>query len=229
MSPTSHEMDWHRNFQDDDYLRLSLQRLEDDSPLLYWCTQFADIIREQFKGSAEPLFISDIGCNVGHFCRVLPQLQHEVTYRGYDISTTYLDLARKLHPKHSFSLLDIATELPQQNADVTVISATLEHIEDSETALKNILKTTGNLVLLRSFYGMQPARHMYKKPHSTHPYLIRQFTFEQVAAAALSQGFSTRFYRDRATDSIPQYLGCGVTRTQYIAVLKKSGKCIPST
>ncbi len=82
MSPTSQDKDWHRNFQDEDYLRLSLQRLKDDSPPLYWCTQFADIFREQFQGSAGPLSIHDIGCNVGHFCRVLPELQHEVTYRG---------------------------------------------------------------------------------------------------------------------------------------------------
>ncbi len=121
-------------------------------------------------------------------------------------------------------MLDIATELPQQNADVSVISATLEHIEQWETALANILDTTRQQVLLRSFFGMQPASDMYKKAHATHPYLIRQFTFEQLAAAAESKGFSTRFLRDRATDSIPQYLGCGVTRTQYIAVLRKDQK-----
>lgn len=221
MSPASPDEDWHLSFQDEDYLSLSMQRLESDSPVLYWCKQFGEIIREHFLGADEPLHIHDIGCNVGHFCRVLPELQHEVIYRGYDISETYVGRARQRHSGHSFSLLDIATELPEQNADVSVISATLEHIELWETALENILKTTRQLVLLRSFFGMQAASDMYKKAQAKHPYLIRQFTFEQVAVAAESKGFSTRFLRDRATDSIPQYLGSGVTRTQYIAVLKK--------
>ncbi len=225
MSGTSQQdKDWHRNFQDEDYLHLSLQRLEDGSPPLHWCAQFADIIRDQFRGATGPLSIHDIGCNVGHFCRVLPELQHEVIYRGYDISETYLGLARERHPQHSFGLLDIATELPAEEADVSIISATLEHIEQWEAALSNILASTRQQVLLRSFFGMQGASDMYKKAQAARPYLIRQFTFEQVASAAAGMGFSTRFLRDRATDSIPQYLGCGVTRTQYIAVLRKDQK-----
>jgi SAM-dependent methyltransferase len=216
--------DWHRNFQDEDYLHLSLERLKDNCPPLHWCVQFADIIRDHFQGSAGSLSIHDIGCNVGHFCRVLPELQHEVTYRGYDISETYLGLARERHPQHTFTLVDIATEQPYQEADVSIISATLEHIEPWESALSNILTSTRQLVLLRCFFGMQPASDMYKKAQASYPYLIRQFTFEQIASTAESKGFSTRFLRDYATDSIPQYLGCGVTRTQYIAVLRKDQK-----
>jgi SAM-dependent methyltransferase len=221
MSKAAEDKDWHRNFQDEDYLILALQRLNEDSPPLHWCAQFLSIIHDQFRGSSAPLSIHDIGCNVGHFCRVLPELTHEVTYRGYDISETYLGLARERHPHHNFALLDIATDQPGQKADISIISATLEHIEQWEAALVNILASTKQQVLLRSFFGMQPASDMYKKVQAAHPYLIRQFTFEQVASAAENQGFSTRFLRDWATDSIPQYLGCGVTRTQYIAVLRK--------
>lgn len=218
------DKDWHRNFQDEDYLHLSLERLEDSSPPLLWCSQFAEIIREQFPGKGSTLAIHDIGCNVGHFCRVIPELQHEVLYRGFDISETYIALARERHRGNSFCLLDIAAEAPAQEADISIISATLEHIEQWEDALSNILASTRQQILLRSFFGMQSASDMYKKSHAAHHYLIRQFTFEQVANVASSKGFSTRFLRDRATDSIPQYLGCGVTRTQYIAVLRKDQK-----
>jgi hypothetical protein len=86
-----------------------------------------------------------------------------VTYRGYDISTTYLNLARQRLPGHSFSLLDIATELPQQKSDVSIISANLEHIDHWETALENILETTEQLVLMCSLFGMQPVSDIYKK------------------------------------------------------------------
>jgi len=213
--------DWHCKFQNEEYLNLALHRIAHDSPPLHWCAQFVELIHNQFQDSTALLSVHDIGCNIGHFCRVVPELQYKVTYRGYDISEIYLGIARTRHPQYRFTLLDIATEKPAQQADVSIISATLEHVEKWELALSNILTSTKRQVLLRSFFGLQSTSHMYKKVGAAHPYLIRQFSFEQVAGAAESLGFTVRFLRDRATDSIPQYLGCGVTRTQYVAVLSK--------
>jgi len=211
--------DWHQNYQDDEYLELSLKRLEGNAFPLVWCVQFADIIREYFPITDSQLSINDIGCNVGHFCRVI--LDNPVAYNGFDISETYLNIARRSHPQHKFTNIDIANEKPETNADISIMSATLEHITKWEEALKNVLYSTTKLVLLRTFFDNEPAIDMYKKSNAIHPYLIRKFTFEQVAKCAASIGFSTQFIRDRATDSIPQYLGCGITRTQYVAVLRR--------
>lgn len=163
--------------------------------------------------------IHDVGCNVGLFCRVLPLISNKANYFGYDISETYIELTRQRFPHLSFQILDIATGMPEQQADVTIISATLEHIEAWELALENILNSTKSIVLLRSFFGAHPVSDMYKKDKASSPYLVRQFTFEQVSKVAYEKGFITRFLRDAATDSVPQYLGCGITRTQYIATL----------
>lgn len=215
-------VDWHLNFQDEDYLRLSVQRLQDEAPPLDWCAQFAELINRQLGVSVpQALVVHDIGCNVGHFCRVLDLLPASMRYRGYDISQTYLTVARTKYPLREFCFLDIEKEMPSEPADMSVISATLEHIQDWEAALGHILSSTTRHVFLRSFFGASPASDLYKKATASQPYLIRQFTFEQMAEAAKLQGFSTRFIRDLATDSVPQYLGCGVTRTQYIAVLSR--------
>lgn len=216
-------LDWHLNFQDEDYLQLSLKRLQDDNPPLDWCVQFAD----QLRGSSRPangvMTLHDIGCNVGHFCRVLERIGERVHYRGYDISDTYLAIARSRYPTQQFSFLDIAAAAPEERADISIVSATLEHVEDWQSALNNILSTTERCLLLRSFFGLKRASDLYKKVSASQPYLIRQFTFEEVAEKAYARGFATRFLRDRSTDSVPQYLGCGITRTQYVAVMTKDG------
>jgi len=217
----AHGKDWHFTHQDDEYLDLMLQRLELDSPPLQWCVQFADLVSDGFQGSTIPLSVHDIGCNVGHFCRVLARIPQKVMYLGFDISETYLGIARSRYPEYHFTLLDIETEIPAQQADVSIISATLEHIEKWELALSNILVSTRRLVLIRSFFGTESTEQMYKKPGAKHSYLIRQFTFEEVASLAQSMGFTACFFRDQATDSIPQYLGCGITRTQYGALFKR--------
>ncbi|MBU0587291.1 MAG: class I SAM-dependent methyltransferase [Gammaproteobacteria bacterium] len=222
-SGKTHNLDWHLNFQDEEYLRLSLQRLHEDCPPLNWCVQFTDIIRKQWTEAGRPLAVNDIGCNVGHFCRVLDGLDAKVHYRGYDISETYLSIARAKYPSRQFTFLNIENDEPKDRADISIISATLEHIEGWEAALRNILLSSMRCVLLRSFFGFEAASDLYKKVDASRPYLIRQFSFGEIAEFARGLGFSTRFVRDRATDSVPQYLGCSVTRTQYIAVMSKDG------
>lgn len=217
------QVDWHLNFQDDEYLKLSLDRLRDDHPPLDWCLQFAEMIGSRPIQVGQPWELNDVGCNVGHFCKALSRLATPPVYRGYDISETYLQIARKRYPQHSFHFLDIAADAPEQDADVSIVSATLEHIEAWESALKHILQSSRQAVVLRSFFGEVELSDHYKKADAGLPYLIRQFTFRQMAETALSLNFKTRFLRDRATDSIAQYLGCGITRTQYVAYMTKSG------
>lgn len=213
--------DWHHSFQTDDYLHLMLKRLDSDTPPLRWCEQFTELIRDEFQDSTSQLSLHDLGCNVGHFCRVLPLLPYRIIYNGFDISDTYLTVAKSRYPQYRFNLLDISNDKITQEADVSIISATLEHIEQWELAFTNILSSTRRLALLRSFFGMESMNHLFKNELATNAYPIRQFRFEQIARASEEMGFKVRFVRDRATDSIPQYLGCGITRTQYVAVLRK--------
>jgi hypothetical protein len=224
MTSTKQEnLDWHLNFQDEDYLRLSIRRLEDDSPPLDWCMQFADTIRKRLFPWEGRLSLHDIGCNVGHFCRVLNGLGGDVEYLGYDISETYLAIARTKYPANKFNSLNVEKNKPSSLGDVSIVSATLEHIDDWSSALHHVLSTTSRLVLLRSFFGSEVQCDHYKKSGANQSYMIRQFTFQEVAELAAGLGFSTQFIRDRATDSVPQYLGCGIIRTQYVAVIAKDG------
>ena len=100
-------MDWHTT-QNDLYLGLLRERL--DSPILTWVSQFVDIInRELLAGTYKThISINDFGCNVRHFFRALEQIQADITYRGYDISETYLAIARERFGDGFFSNVDIS-------------------------------------------------------------------------------------------------------------------------
>lgn len=209
--------DWQIRFQDKNYLDLSMSRLDDDP--LKWCIQFASFINNE-DFNKENLKLNDIGCNVGHFCRILQDLHHKFLYEGYDISKTYLSVAKEKFPNLTFTEHDIVGSIPRE-CDVSVVSATLEHIQNWKNAISNILKTTTQVILLRSFFGEKFLEELYKKEKAAEPYPILQLKFSDIAEIAREYGFSTTFHRDNATDSMPQYLGCGVTRTQYIALMRK--------
>ena len=211
------ETDWQLRYQNREYLEMSLKRLNQD-PLI-WCSQFAEIINSINRGSNK-ISINDFGCNVGHFCKILKKIKFETKYKGYDNSKTYINIAKENFPKEKFYLLDIANE-KSQNADISVISATLEHILDWKEALKNIFTTTSEVIILRSFFGEENEIQYYNKKDAIEAYPILQFSFEEIATLAREFDFNIRYIRDLATDSIPQYLGCGITRTQYIGLLEK--------
>lgn len=212
--------DWHLETQDEDYLSLMRERIDDNSRPLIWCEQFANIISD-LPHSNQNLIINDIGCNVGHFCRVVCSMGRSIIYNGYDISGTYVELAKKNFPDHMFYVADISRTEPLTIADVSIVSATLEHIRNWKEALKNIYLSTRNVVLVRSFFGDTPAVDMLMKAEARSPYIVRRFSFSVFASHANLHGFKVEFIRDRATDSIPTHLGGGIVRTQYVAKLTR--------
>jgi len=209
--------DWQSRFQDKNYLDLCISRLDDE--VLKWCIQFASLINNE-DFNKENLKLNDIGCNVGHFCRILGDLRHKFLYEGYDISETYLSIAKEKFPNLIFTEHDIV-DGPPRECDLSVVSATLEHIQTWEDAIKNIFESTTQVILLRSFFGEIFREDQCKKEGAVEAYPILQLKFSDVAEVGREYGFATTFLRDSATDSIPKYLGCGITRTQYIALMRK--------
>jgi hypothetical protein len=107
-------------------------------------------------GEKELLLCNDFGCNVGHFFRGVSDINIPIDYRGYDISETYLRIARENFGDQYFFNYDLSSESlfnVLRVADISVISATLEHIDKYHVALNNIFLNTRKLVVLRTFVG----------------------------------------------------------------------------
>ena len=185
-------MDWHLTTQNEDYLDLSIKRLNE--PALIWVSQFTDIINLKMKSFDKPaLKINDIGCNVGHFYRNVSEIKSKVNYTGFDISKTYLDIAHNHFPEANFILEDVGShkfDKNKYNCDISVISATLEHIEDYEVFLENVFQSTNDLVLIRTFIGNESRKDYCLKPGANQSYLIRQFKLAELTDKSFNSSWN---------------------------------------
>ena len=217
-------MDWHLNTQNKDYLDLSIKRLNE--PALIWVSQFTDIINSKMKTFDKPtLKINDIGCNVGHFYRNINEIESKVNYTGFDISKTYLDIAHNHFPEANFVLEDVGShkfDKNKYNCDISVISATLEHIEDYEVFLENVFQSTNNLVLIRTFIGDESLKDYCLKPGANQSYLIRQFKLAELKGKSFNSSWNCEEIEDLATGGVQKQVCDGIDRSQRILSFQKA-------
>ena len=214
--------DWHLQTQNSDYLDLSVNRLS--SPILIWVSQITDIINsniENFDNSE--IQINDIGCNVGHFYRNISEIKRKVKYTGFDISETYLEIGRSHFPEASFVNEDVGGQnfdVSKYECDISVISATLEHIEDYEIFLKNIFDSTRLFVILRTFVGEESLKEYCLKPGASQSYLIRQFNLDDLKNKSFNLGWEAEVIQDKATEGKEKEVCEKILRTQKIISFK---------
>ena len=217
-------MDWHLITQNKDYLDLSIKRLNE--PALIWVSQFTDIINSKMKSFDKlALKINDIGCNVGHFYRNINQINSKVNYTGFDISKTYLDIAHNHFPEANFILEDVGSHKfakNKYNCDISVISATLEHIEDYEVFLENVFQSTNNLVLIRTFIGDESLKDYCLKPGANQSYLIRQFKLAELKGKSFNSSWNCEEIEDLATGGVQKQVCDGIDRSQRILSFQKA-------
>ena len=210
--------DWHLETQNSDYLDVSEKRLSE--PPLMWVNQFTEIINSKFETS-QKIRINDIGCNVGHFARNINELKSNVDYRGIDISDVYLNIAKQKFPELRFENQDFSSkELNREKfkCDISIISATLEHIQNYKHFLKNIFSSTQKLVLIRTFIGDESRKEYYQKENALKPYLIRQFKKEQLVNQVFNKEWAVEFHEDKATESKWKNICAEIRRRQIVIV-----------
>ncbi len=206
--------------QNKEYLELCIDRAKNVE--LTWVEQFIDIIFNSVD-SERQLRLNDIGCNLGQFWKGLKKrVGGNIQYFGYDLEEIYLDQAKKIFPEISKKLfkLDIAREKPP-DCDITVCSATLEHLEYLQPGFDNILQSTKQLLLLRTFLGENPLKSIRIKEGAKTYYNIHQFSFSEIFLSLERSGFTSKVIRDRYTDSMPYYIGNGIIRTFFIVAGNK--------
>jgi 2-polyprenyl-3-methyl-5-hydroxy-6-metoxy-1,4-benzoquinol methylase len=214
---TKDTSDWHALTQNDEYLKLSSQRLSE--PPLIWVNQFTQIINDFIGKNKGKYAINDIGCNVGHFARNVELINSDIAYRGIDISKTYLEIAKHHFPKLDFFIEDFAQKelnIFQFESDISVVSATLEHIDDYEQFLSNIFKTTSQMVLIRTFIGETSEMDYCLKEGATQSYLIRQFVLSDLVNKNFNKDWLFEEIIDEATLSKPKVICNSITRSQQI-------------
>jgi hypothetical protein len=205
--------------QNQEYLELCIDRVKNIE--LTWVEQALDIIFDSINSEeVGKLRLNDIGCNLGQFWKGLrKRTDSNIQYSGYDAEEIYLDHAKKIFPEISDKLfrLDITKERPP-DSDITICSATLEHLDYLQPGFDNMLQTTKQMILLRTFLGQSPLKQIRIKEGAKTYYNIHQFSFSEIFLSLENNGFSSKVVRDRHTDSMPIYLDDGIIRTLFIVI-----------
>jgi len=210
--------DWHLKTQNNEYLELSKKRLKE--PPLFWVNQFTELINLNLNYlKIKKIKLNDIGCNVGHFPRNLNLIKSEVDYIGVDISETYIGIARQNFTNLNFVVEDFSQEKLDINkfkCDISIVSATLEHIENYDIFLKNIFESTSKNVIIRTFIGENSKKDYCLKDGATSEYLIRQFSIDDLVGKPFNKIWSYEIIEDRATKSLKKEVCKNIERQQFV-------------
>ena len=149
---------------------------------LTWCNQILKLIKPSIKKTT--IKLNDIGCNYFQFYKEIKRLKLEKSfnYFGYDIDNKFIELGLKYFPelRNKSSIKNVEDFLPR-NAEISVISATLEHCDNPFKLLKNICNSSSKKVFLRTFLGKENIVKLQDdKKYVKSPYFINQFSFDEI-------------------------------------------------
>ena len=144
---------------------------------LIWCEQVISILEElSLPGEVS---ISDIGCNYGQLFKEIKRrgLENKLNYFGYDIDELFLDMAKRTFPESAKKFVQLDIENAKLNkSDITVCSATFEHLDNPEESLKKMLSATSSHMILRTFVGNESIKFVQDNSRIVAtPYNINQF------------------------------------------------------
>ena len=193
---------------------------------LTWCSQVISIL-EKYNWNLKKISINDIGCNYGQVYKELKRrnLQDKYDYFGYDYDDNFMEIGKKNFPeiKEKFIKLDIEKNTPKIS-EISICSATFEHLDNPFPTLKNILRTTSQLMILRTFVGSENIDFIQKdKKIVENPYNINQFNLFDLSEIFFEYNFDFCCLKDEATKSLIYEVGksTSVFRKFYIIIGNK--------
>ena len=192
---------------------------------LIWCEQIINYLEKKFNKKQS---INDIGCMYGQLYKEILRrnLSSKYYYRGYDIDQNFINLGLKYFEdlKYKLNFLDIERQTPTKS-DITICSATFEHLDKPEIALNNLFKSTKKCLILRTMVGSENIFfEQTSKKYVDQPYNINQFNLYDLATIFLKKGFNFNCIQDRATKNSTIYevgKGSEVFRQIFIIVGEK--------
>jgi SAM-dependent methyltransferase len=197
---------------------------------LIWCNQVTSLI-EQLTDKNKQYNVNDIGCNYGQLYKELirNKIEKKYHYRGYDIDKKFLEIAKENFSElnNKVSILNIETETPP-SAQITICSATFEHLDNPFQGLNNLFESTTQHLILRTFVGTKNIRFIQSNTDLVdHPYNVNQFELYEMSQKFFEKGFNFCCIPDHATGMSNKYevsKGSGVIRQMFIILGSRTNK-----
>jgi hypothetical protein len=205
------------------YLELIKKRIE--TVELTWVEQFLESLIN-LKKINKNYSIKDIGCQTFQVYKQIKSKNLPYQYFGYELDKTYLNLGLKYFPelKSKIILGNFLQIKKPKHTDISVCSATIEHVDNWILFLEKMLNSTSNYIYIRTFMGETTQRVVGYTSGATEGYPIWQFSFQDMFSAIRDFGFYPELIKDRFTKSLPRLLNVnpnGIIRATYIIQAKK--------
>jgi len=170
--------------------------------------------------------IKDIGCQTFQVYKQIKSKNLPYKYFGYELDKTYLNLGLKYFPElKSKAILGNFLEIKEpKHTDISVCSATIEHVDNWILFLEKMLNSTSSYLYIRTFMGETTQRVVRYTSGATKGYPIWQFSFQDMFSAIRDLGFYPKLTKDRFTESLPRLIDVnpsGIIRTTYIIQAKR--------
>lgn len=174
---------------------------------LIWCEQVLKIIDKHFLKSFS---LNDFGCNYFQFYKEikLSKKTKKVDYFGLDKDIRAVKIGLKKFPNlnRRYKICNIENYNPR-NADVSIISSTLEHCNNPKKIINNMLNSTKKLIVIRTFVGqVNLCKTFNNKKKFPFKVKIRQFSRKTIRNIFARKKFKIKILKDKATKNSKSYL-----------------------
>ena len=130
--------------------------------------------------------VADIGCGLGLHTALLARYFKNASVTGFDFSASGIATAKKNHKLKNlkFSVEDITKSKNNKKYDLITAFDVLEHIEDWQSLVKNLIKVNNQYFIFASPVGRM-------RPYEKHIGHFRNFKRGEIEAFMESQGYKT--------------------------------------
>lgn len=143
-----------------------------------------------------PNTILDAGCGEGFTMNLLSEAGIHASMTGIDFSDTAISIAQKISPNLNIKKASIYL-LPYRNAsfDLIICSEVLEHLEDPDTALSEIIRVSKKYILVSVpnepyFQCANFFRGKYFQSFGNHPEHINDWSSRSIVEKLKNAGLS---------------------------------------
>jgi hypothetical protein len=148
---------------------------------LLWCKQVKNILKKIFRFSNK-LKINDFVCGYFPFYKELKLSNLKHNYFGYDNDQDILNLGIKKFPelKNKNKKLNIESLKLIRKANISIVSALLEHLYEPAKVIKYLIKNTKDCLILRIPISKKGSYNFIKKTKKNRPWIFNVFKKKDV-------------------------------------------------
>lgn len=134
--------------------------------------------------------VLEVGCSVGMFPRILPELFKNIQYTGMDISSNSIEICKK-HIKSEFICQDFIKFKSGKKYDIVYSFDVIDHVYDINAFISNIIKNTKKFAYVNAYRGFHPKLKKHNTPYRDNEGIyMNDISVDEIKKIILENGLS---------------------------------------